>query len=95
MHYAVVIGLFPQWTFDRSKMFLPWVSSKYFYWLLAGISACFLIAFQQSFFITRALYSIVAAIHSWLEIPLLLLILTLQPVEQNTTGIGSKISAEG
>jgi hypothetical protein len=79
MHYAVVIGLFAKWTPDHgvagspeSFTLLPWVPSKYFYWGLGAISVCFLIAFQHSFGLTRSLYGIVASIHAWLEIPLLL-----------------------
>lgn len=94
MHYAAVIGLFSQWTFPHSKTLLPWLSSKYFYCLLGGVSLSFLIAFQHSFVITRAFYSIVAAIHAWLEIPLLLL-LPLQAIKQNTATVRSEISTEG
>lgn len=94
MHYAAVIGLFSQWTNERANTLLSWVSSKYFYCLLGGISVCFLIAFQHSFVLTRAFYGIVAAIHAWLEIPLLLL-LPLQAIKQNTATVGSEISTEG
>jgi hypothetical protein len=90
MHYAAVIGLLSQWTPNRPKSFLPWLASKYFYLLLGGVSICFFIAFQNSFVLTRACYGIVASIHAWIEIPLLLLML--QPIEQNATSIRSHVS---
>ncbi|MBW4621389.1 MAG: hypothetical protein KME17_18765 [Cyanosarcina radialis HA8281-LM2] len=94
MHYATVIGLFSQWTKERSPTLLPWLPSKYFYCLLGGISLIFLVAFQQSFTLTRSFYGIAASIHAWLEIPLLLL-LTQQLIPQKPAAIGSKISSKG
>jgi hypothetical protein len=92
MHYAAVIGLFSQWTPAHAKSFLPWLSAKYFYIMLGGISIGFFIAFQHSFVLTRAFYGIVASIHAWIEIPLLLLLL--QPQQQNATSIRSQISTD-
>ncbi len=93
MHYTAVIGLFSQWTFDRSPTLLPWLPSQFSYMLLGGISVCFLVNFQHDFGLTRSVYGIVASIHAWLEIPLLL-ILTQKLVEQQTAGIGSKIGTK-
>jgi hypothetical protein len=90
MHYLVVIGSFSHWTNDRTPTLLPWVNSKYFYIILAGISICLLFAFQHDFRLTRSLYGIVASIHAWIEIPLLLL-LTQKFVQQDTAHVGSKI----
>jgi hypothetical protein len=72
MHYAVVIGLFSQWTPDRPNSLVTY-NNKYFYLLLGSISISFLIAFQHSFVLTRAFYGVVASIHAWIEIPLLLM----------------------
>lgn len=94
MHYGAVIGLFSQWTNGRSPTLLPWLPFPYFYWLLGGISLCFLVAFQNSFVLTRSLYGIVASVHAWLEIPLLLL-LTQQFIPQKTADVRSKISTKG
>ena len=93
MHYAAVIGLFSRWTKEDTETFLFWLPSKKFYWLLAGISVYFLVAFQHSFALTRAFYGIAAAIHAWLEIPLLLL-LPLPIIKQKSAAIGSEISTE-
>ncbi len=93
MHYAVVIGLFSQWTPNRSSTLIPWFSNRYFYLLLAIISICILVAFQHSFILTRSFYGIVASIHAWIEIPLLLLLL--QPIKHKTERVGTQISSEG
>jgi hypothetical protein len=93
MHYAVVIGLFSQWTPKQSLTLIPWFLNTYFYLVLAGISICFLIFFQHSFVLTRAFYGVVASIHAWIEIPLLLL--SLQLINQQSESIGSKISPKG
>ncbi|WP_310410640.1 hypothetical protein [Chamaesiphon sp. OTE_8_metabat_110] len=72
MHYAVVIGLFSRWTpdFDNSPIQHP---TRYFYLLLGGISMLLFISFQHTFILTRAGYGVVASIHAWIEIPLLLI----------------------
>jgi hypothetical protein len=92
MHYGVVIGLFSQWTPKQSPTLIPWFLNTYFYLVLAGISVCFSIFFQHSFVLTRAFYGIVASIHAWIEIPLLLL--SLQLINQQSESIGSEIRHE-
>jgi hypothetical protein len=93
MHYATVIGLFSQWTPTLTETRSTWLSAKYFYLLLAGISLGFFMAFQHSFVLTRAYYGIIASIHAWIEIPLLLLLL--QPHDRQPQTIGAQISTEG
>jgi hypothetical protein len=92
-HYLAVIGLFSQWTNERAPTLLPWVNSKFFCIILTGISIYLLVAFQHNFTLTRSLYGIVASIHAWLEIPLLLL-LTQEFIQQHTTSIGSNVSTK-
>jgi hypothetical protein len=94
MHYLVVISLFSQWTSDRVPTLLHWVTNKPFYLILSGISICLLVAFQHNFILTRSLYGIVASIHAWLEIPLLLL-LTQKFVQQHTAHVGAKVGTKG
>jgi hypothetical protein len=94
MHYLTVIGLFSQWTNEHAPTLLPWVTSKSFYIILAGISICLLLAFQRDFGATRSIYGIIASIHAWIEIPVLLL-LTQKFVQQHATSIGSEISSKG
>jgi hypothetical protein len=93
MHYTAVIGLFSQWTHDRAPTLLPWLDRRYFYPLIAGISICLLVAYQHDFRLTRSVYGIIASIHAWLEIPLLLL-LTQKSIQQHPAKIGSEIRTE-
>jgi hypothetical protein len=92
MHYATVIGLFSRWTTPHEDSWLTWLPAKYFYLILGGISLGFFIAFQHSFVLTRAYYGVIASIHAWIEIPLLLLLL--QPHRQ-THSVRTQISPEG
>ncbi|PSB56322.1 hypothetical protein C7B77_12265 [Chamaesiphon polymorphus CCALA 037] len=90
LHYAVVIGLFSRWTPTQTDSFIPWLAPKYFYLSICTISVIFLIAFGHSFILTRAFYGVVASIHAWLEIPLLI-ILTSRKQHTRTTHQISKI----
>lgn len=76
MHYIVVIGLFSEWTPSNPESLIPWMRPQWFYLAVLLISTLFLFAFQTSFFTTRAFYSVLASIHAWVEIPLLLVLLT-------------------
>ncbi|MGD1912604.1 MAG: hypothetical protein ACFB2X_17660 [Rivularia sp. (in: cyanobacteria)] len=64
MHYAIVLGVFPKWDKTRPKLF---------HGVVIFLSTLIFIYFTQSFSDARKLYSIVAAIHAWVEIPILLL----------------------
>jgi hypothetical protein len=75
MHYAVVIGLLDKWNnysqlakVNNSKTHL-----KIFNLFIIIISTLLFCGFVNSFAKTRAIYGIVAAIHAWVEIPILLL----------------------
>jgi hypothetical protein len=76
MHYLVVLGLFSEWTPSNSDSLIPWMCPQWFYLAVLFVSTLFLFAFQTSFFTTRAFYSVLASIHAWVEIPLLLVLLT-------------------
>ncbi|MEM9926960.1 MAG: hypothetical protein AAF915_25000 [Cyanobacteria bacterium P01_D01_bin.50] len=68
MHYAIVLGVFPKWDKTRPKLFNT---------IVILFSTLIFIYFTQSFSDARKLYSIVAAIHAWVEIPILLLALAI------------------
>lgn len=82
MHYAVVIGILPKWTdskfsFEMEKYlnFLPWSDKTKFKFLVIALSMLLFIYFNQSFTDARMTYGIFAAVHAWVEIPILLLAL--------------------
>ena len=72
MHYAVVLFIFPNWVQSHQKIFNQFV---------IFFSTLIFIYFTQSFIEARKLYSIVAAIHAWVEFPILLLALAI-PAEE-------------
>lgn len=69
MHYAVVLFIFPHWVENHQKFFNQ---------LVIFSSTLIFIYFSQSFTDARKLYSIVAAIHAWVEFPILLLAIPTQ-----------------
>ncbi|AKG21591.1 hypothetical protein [Calothrix sp. 336/3] len=81
MHYAVVIGVLPKWEntnqFRTNNDFLKNYDKKQFRWFVTFLSALFFVGFTISFTNTRAVYGIVAAVHAWVEIPILLLALAI------------------
>jgi hypothetical protein len=82
LHYAAVIGLFSRRTNatpiggtalkPKNRSFQT--GTAWFYGGLMAASLVMLLGFWQSFLATRAIYGIVAAMHAWIEIPLLLLL---------------------
>ncbi|GJD18308.1 hypothetical protein RIVM261_032640 [Rivularia sp. IAM M-261] len=75
MHYAVVIGILNKWN-NHSQLIKannPQKHQKLFSLLTILISTLLFFGFVNSFAKTRAIYGIVAAIHAWIEIPILLL----------------------
>jgi hypothetical protein len=75
MHYAVVIGILNKWN-NHSQLIKannPKKSQKIFSLSIILISTLLFFCFINSFTKTRAIYGIVAAIHAWVEIPILLL----------------------
>lgn len=77
MHYAVVLGVLPHWddaaSWAKARTFFPWQRGWLFRGTVAILGTLLFVAFTQSFTGTRSVYSLVAAIHAWLEIPILLL----------------------
>lgn len=73
MHYAVVLGVFPRLgagDAPRSRLGVPWPRRMGpLLWIAGGASAVFFVlAFRDA----RAFYGIAAAVHAWVEWPLLL-----------------------
>ncbi|MCU0516929.1 MAG: hypothetical protein MUC60_08690 [Oscillatoria sp. Prado101] len=81
MHYVAVIGILPRFdntaTWGKPRAFLPWPNPKLFHILILILGALLFAGFAQSFRDSRSLYGIVASIHAWLELPILLLALAI------------------
>lgn len=73
LHYAVVIGVLPRLIpAGAGAGVVPWPRSRAFTVLLATVGAISLVAFSREFAGTRALYGVFAAVHAWIEVPVLL-----------------------
>lgn len=85
MHYAVVLGVLPNWENNnknnKNNNFLVWNRQSVFEKAVIFLSTLIFIYFAQSFTDARKLYSIAAAIHAWVEFPILLLALAI-PAEE-------------
>ena len=81
MHYAVVILVLSKW--EHSDTFLPWPRPQLFHCCVMALGALLFVGFTLSFRDTRAVYGIAAAIHAWVELPILLLALAI-PAETTT-----------
>lgn len=77
IHYAVVIGVLPRlgagegWA--GSPSVVPWPRGRWFVALTCVASAVVFAGFVQGFGDARRAYGVVAALHAWSEVPVLLL----------------------
>jgi len=78
LHYTVVIHVLPRLLdeSDEAETTIPWPRAKVFPRLLAAVGAFTLVGFALSFGDARRAYGVFAAVHAWIEIPLLLLAVT-------------------
>ncbi len=70
LHYAIVIQLLPRLGVKNHKTVFPWPRNFRPLIILAGIISG--IGFYWAFADSRALYGVIAAVHAWIEIPILL-----------------------
>jgi hypothetical protein len=73
MHYLVILSCFSCWT----KPTVP-LNQHFFNRCVFALGAMIFVGFCQSFTSTRSIYSLIAAVHAWIEIPVLLLSTTYQ-----------------
>ena len=82
MHYLAVIVILPRLQSDSAKTFVPWPKGFYF-WAACGAACVALIAFYLlDYGQAKSVYSLFAAIHSWIEIPILIAALSLAEQQQ-------------
>ena len=82
MHYAVILGVLPNWERNKHSNLLVFNRQNIFEKIVIFLSTLIFIYFAQSFTDARKLYSIAAAIHAWVEFPILLLSFAI-PAEEN------------
>lgn len=83
-HYAAVIVALPlllsRWS-PGAKGLVAWPRGLVFYSVIAALAGLAFSRFEVDFVGSRALYSLLAAVHAWIEIPILIFALTSpQPV---------------
>ncbi|MFO1050939.1 MAG: hypothetical protein U1F36_01835 [Planctomycetota bacterium] len=81
MHYAVVLHVLPRLGGGQETRGsrLRWPNPRGFRIAVLGIGALFSVAFAATFTDTRAFYGVFAAVHAWIEIPILLLACAVGP----------------
>ncbi len=77
VHYIAVINVLPRLQDNPSKGLLAWPKARP--WMLVVLGGATYVAFAQDFSGSRSWYGVAAAIHAWLELPLLLLALVRRP----------------
>jgi len=81
MHYAVVLHVLPRLSggTETNHATLPWPRQRIFTAAVAAIGLLTAIAFAANFATTRSVYSLFAAVHAWIEIPILLIACAVLP----------------
>jgi hypothetical protein len=72
LHYGAVIVWLPRTLADDEKPGLPWPHPAVFALVVVALSLGLLVHFSVDFKGARALYGLVAAVHAWIELPVLL-----------------------
>lgn len=78
MHYAVVVGVLPQLdprVWGRPASTLPWPGRGTLALITATLAGLLLAGFAWSFTDARSWYGVIASVHAWIELPLLLVAL--------------------
>jgi len=81
MHYAVVLHVLPRLSggTEAQHAVVPWPKQRIFLFAVAAIGLLAATGFAANFAGTRSVYSLFAAVHAWIEIPVLLLACTALP----------------
>lgn len=76
LHYGVVLGVLPRLLRTGGDApVLRWPRARGLAFAVAAAGLAFTVAFLARFASTRAVYGLLAAVHAWLEVPVLLLAL--------------------
>ncbi|MBL9086078.1 MAG: hypothetical protein JNM10_02960 [Planctomycetia bacterium] len=76
LHYGIVLGVLPRLLRTGGDApVLPWPRAGVLALAIAAVGGAFTVAFLARFTPTRATYGLLASVHAWLEVPVLLLAL--------------------
>ena len=86
MHYAVVLGVLPRLGGgdQRARALAPWPRGRTFALAVVVVGATAAGSFAMDFSCARAGYAVFAAVHAWVEIPVLLVACALGPTAPPT-----------
>lgn len=74
-HYIYVIDVLPRGLPPAARGLAPWPVGRIALAALIGVALIGVVAFSHDFVDARARYGALAAVHAWLEVPVLLLVL--------------------
>lgn len=85
MHYAVVLHVLPRLSggSEAEHAVVPWPKQRTFLTAVAAIGLLVAVGFAANFAGTRSVYSLFAAVHAWMEIPVLLIACAVLPAQDN------------
>ncbi len=78
LHYAVVIGILPRLgagETEARQSVIPWPRPRTFAVMVVVLAAVVWTGFSRDFVVARRAYGVIAAVHAWVELPVLLLAL--------------------
>ncbi|MBV8410710.1 MAG: hypothetical protein JOY64_23990 [Alphaproteobacteria bacterium] len=75
IHYIAVIGVLPLLIPGGSPPLVHWPKPEMFWVIVIGAGVVVFTGFAADYLVVRKLYAIVALLHAWLELPLLLVAL--------------------
>jgi hypothetical protein len=81
MHYVAVIGVLPRLIPPSARPVVVWPRARTFWLIVAMAGLAGFSGFAVDYGMARKVYAVLALLHAWLEIPLLLL--ALQPRHKN------------
>jgi len=86
MHYAVVLHVLPKLSggTETPATVVAWPKPRIFMIAVAAIGLLATLGFAANFVDTRSVYSLFAAVHAWIEIPVLLIACAVAPTQHQT-----------
>jgi len=83
LHYGLVLGVLPRLLTTgpaaTDAPVLPWPRTAVLVAAITAVGLAFALAFGRAFVPTRAAYGLLASVHAWIEVPVLLLALGVRP----------------
>jgi hypothetical protein len=73
IHYVAVIGVLPRLIPADAKPVVGWPKARTFWLMVAATGLAVFAGFALDYLLARKAYAVLALLHAWLEIPLLLL----------------------